>query len=131
MPVSWHIVHGSYRADRHGPRPVAAVAGATALQVDVPPLPAALASGLRERGLQLVLDLWAKYEDWQPEKLVVLHEAGAVTDTLEEYAAIIGRDGKVQTTARGHEVPHPLLRLQSQAQRTLMLLLNALDLKED
>jgi len=131
MGAAWHIVRGTYREDRHGPRPTAAVVGALALQVDVPPVPKVAIKGLGEPGVSFVLDLWARYEAWAPAKLRLLHEAGAVTDTLAEYATIIGKDGKVVTTARGTEVPHPLLRLQAQAQRTLMLLLNALDLKED
>jgi len=131
MPAAWHIVRGSYRPDRHGPRPVAVVAGATALQADIPPVPKAVVKGLGEPGVSFVLDLWARYEDWAPAKLRLLHEAGAVTDTLAEYADIIAKDGKVVVTARGNEVPHPLLRLQAQGQRTLMLLLHALDLKED
>ena len=131
MPAAWHIVRGTYRADRHGPRPGPVVMGATALQVEVPPIPKAVLAGLSEPGVSFVLDVWSRYGDWAPEKLVLLRQVGAVTDTLEEYAGLIAEGGKVVVTSRGNEVAHPLLRLQAQAQRTLVLLLAALDLKEE
>ena len=131
LPVSVHILKGTFRKDRHGARLAAGVEGATALQPSVPFPPAALTAGLRERGLQLVLDLWGEYGSWEPQKLLLLHEAGVVADSLAEYAAVIAKDGKVVVTPRGHEVPHPLLRLQAQAQRTLALLFSKLDLKEE
>jgi hypothetical protein len=132
LPVALHLARGTYRRDRHGPKPVT-TAGALALQpaVDVPPMPKAVLAGLGERGRALVADLWCRWEDWQPETLVLLHEAGTVADTLAAYAGIISHDGTTVTTARGTIVPHPLLRLQAQAQRTFVLLLAALDLRED
>ena len=131
LPVATHILRGTFRKSRHGARLLAPVEGATARQVAVPFPPAALTAGLRERGLEFVLDLWTTYEKWEPQKLALLHEAGTVTDSLSEYQTILARDGKVVTTARGNELPHPLLRLQAQAQRTLALLIDKLDLRED
>lgn len=131
LPVSVHILRGTFRPGRHSALLAASVEGATALQPSVPFPPADLTAGLRERGLQLVLDLWGAYGSWEPQKLVLLHEAGIVADSLAEYAVVIARDGKTVVTPRGHEVPHPLLRLQAQGQRTLALLLGKLDLRED
>ena len=132
LPVSTHILRGTFRKDRHGARLSAGVEGATALQPDLlPTLPKALTDGLKERGLELAIDLWTRYGDWEPEKLVLLHECGVVADALGEYQSIIRQDGRVKLTPRGHEVPHPLLRVQAQAHRTLAILLSKLDLKEE
>lgn len=130
LPVATHILQGTFRKDRHAARWAAVVPGATAPQLKLELPPASLTAGLRERGLALVLDLWGAYGEWEPQKLVLLHEAGLVADALAEYQSIIDRDGKIQTTARGNEVPHPLLRVQRQAQHTLTLLLDKMDLKE-
>ena len=131
LPVAAHILAGTFRKDRHAGRLAAVVPGATAPQLKLDMPPAALTAGLRERGLSLVLDLWGAYWEWEPQNLLLLHEAGLVADSLEEYARIIERDGKIQKTARGNEVPHPLLRVQRQAQHTLTLLLDKMDLREE
>jgi len=131
MPAAWHILRGTYRPDRHGPRPGPVVVGATALQVAVPPVPKGVLAGLAAPGRELACALWERYDDWTPGQLSLLHEVGVVADTLAEYAGILAQAGKIQPTPSGREEPHPLLRLQAQAQRTLVLLLAALNLKED
>lgn len=104
--------------------------GATALRMNVPPIPKPLIVGLRERGLQFVLDLWSQYDDWSPADRIILHEAAVVADALADCEAIIGSEGRLVPGKRGKRSLHPLLRVQAQAQRTLMLLLGKLDLKE-
>lgn len=147
MPVSLHVMRGTYRADRHGPRPTPVMAGAVAPQLDVPPVPKTVLAGLGAPGREAVCDLWCRYGDWTPAQLLILHQIGLVQDALAEYAAIIAQDGRFVTpanetlrppslfretlsTPRPDRIPHPLARLQAQAQRTLVLLLRQLDLKE-
>lgn len=130
MSAEWHLARGTFRKDRHRRRVPSAVAGPAALAVDIPPVPAVTTAGLGEPGRAFVADVWAHYQDWPPEKLRLLHEAGAVTDALHEYAAILARDGRIVTAARGNEVLHPVVRVQAQALRSLMLLVNALGLRE-
>jgi hypothetical protein len=140
-----HLLKGTYRPDRHGPLPPEVITGATAPQVVVPRLPKALMDGLGERGLQFTLDLLERYDDWTPANLVVLHEVGTVIDTLDRYAQIIARDDEAAALQGGEtanlflgatsrpplvSTPHPLARLRAQAQRSLVLLLKQLDLKE-
>jgi hypothetical protein len=132
LSVASHILNGTFRPDRHGPRPVAApVAGATALQADVPPMSKALTAGLGASGLTFLLDVWGRYDDWAPAHLILLRQAGELVDSLADYATIIARDGALLTSSRGKIYPHPLLRVQSQARGTFLALLAALDLKEE
>jgi len=141
LPVALHLARGTYRADRHGPRPMAAVVGATALQPAVPALPKAIVAGLREPGLSFVADVWARYGDWSPADQVVLHEVGLAVDTLDDLSrALAEADHGDMTTdlfpsarpsARRILEHLPLARLQAATRRSLTGLLKTLDLRDN
>jgi hypothetical protein len=130
LSAAAHLLRGTFRPDRHGPRPV--TAGATALQAPacVPAVPSAVVDGLGERGLSFVLEVWSDYGEWTPASMVLLRQAGQVLDALEDYAANIARTGALIKTPRGGVLPHPLLRVQHSARATLLALVSALNLKE-
>ena len=129
-PVALHLLAGTYRADRHGPRPAAA--GSSALSMaHVDPLPKTLLAGLHDPGRAFVVSLWTTYGSWSVGDTVLLHQAALLVDRLSEYQKILAADGcLVPRRAGGPIEPHPLLRLQAQAQRTFVLLLDKLDLKD-
>jgi hypothetical protein len=133
LPVATHLLRGTFRADRHGPRPVM-TAGSAALTLPVAPVtpvPAAVVEGLQAPGLAFVLDVWIHYGDWSPAAVALLRQAGQVVDAIEAYQARIAVDGCLVAGARGTTFAHPLLRAQHQARATLLAIVSALDLKED
>jgi len=127
LPVALHLAKGTYRADRHGPKP--AVSGALALAPAVPPMPKTLVAGLREPGLRYVADIWAAYADIGPADVAVLHEAGAAVDLLHDLEVAIAAGGSVVDDA-GVPVANPLLRVQRQTRAALVMLINKLALRE-
>ena len=134
------MARGTYRADRHGPRPTAAVVGATALQLDVPALPKAIVAGLRSPGLSFVAAVWAKYGDWSPSDQVVLHEVGLAVDTLDDLSQALAEADQedprqdlfptARPSAQRILEREPLIRLQAATRRSLTGLLKTLDLKD-
>jgi len=141
LPVALHLARGTYRPDRHGPRPAPAVAGTLALQPAVPALPKAVVAGLREPGLSFVARLWARYDDWNPAHEVVLHEVGLVVDTLDDISHALDEADQAARTdglfpgarpsAQKVSDREPLLRLQAHERRSLVNLLKMLDLPKD
>ena len=125
-----HILAGTFRPDRHGLRP-RLVVGTTALDSRLPLPPAELVAGLRERGLQFLLDHLERYEDWAPARLVLLREAAGVVDELEDYRLRLAASGPLVLSSRGKSYPNPVVRMQSQARARLIALVSALGLKED
>ena len=140
LPVALHLARGTYRKDRHGPRPGPAVVGATALQLAVPALPKAIVGGLRSPGLSFVAAVWAKYDDWNPSDQVVLHEVGLAVDTLDDISHALSEVDQAGPrldlfpTARLAQrilEREPLIRLQAATRRSLTGLLKTLDLKDN
>lgn len=99
-------------------------------QTETPPVPSSVVAGLGAPGQAFTRGVWQAYDDWQPEQETLLRECGVTVDALAEYADRLKLDGRTIVGPRGALGPHPAVRLQSQAQRTLLLLLRALDLKE-
>jgi len=104
-------------------------AGAGPAAGRLPPVPRRIVCGLGEAGCAFARDMWQGYDRWRPEQETLLRECGVTVDALAEYAATL-KGGRTVTGPRGALGPHPAVRLQSHAQRTLLLLLRALDLKE-
>jgi len=128
LSLALHIARGTYRRDRHGPKP--ATSGALALAPDVPKIPKALLDGLRERGRDFVADVWVAYEDFPRGDQAVLHEAAGCVDLLHDLEGAIAAGGAVVVAGDGRQVPNPLLRVQRQTRATLVQLLNKLGLQE-
>ena len=138
MPVALHLARGTFRADRHGPRPVPVVAGAVAPQLAVPALPKAIVTGLREPGCSFVAAVWARYGDWSPTDQVVLREVGLAVDTLDDLSHALaeiqpseGLFPGARMSAQRIADAEPLIRLQAATRRSLVLLLDQLDLKDE
>lgn len=126
-----HLLNGTFRSDRHGPRPAVPVFGATALQpLVVPPFPATLVTGLRAPGRTFVKNLWEHYTEWEPVALVLLRQAAEVIDALADYRTRVKKDGCLLKGARGKRYPHPLLRVQGQARAMLRGLLAQLNVEK-
>ncbi len=131
LSAETHILNGTFRADRHGPRSAAPLMiGATALEIAVPPVPSDLVTGLRAPGRTFVTDVWAKYADWGPIALVLLRQAAEVTDALATYRSQLTKDGCLLKGLRGKRYPHPLLRVEGQARAMLRGLLAQLNLEQ-
>jgi hypothetical protein len=126
MGLALHLAHGTYRADRHGPKP----ATVGALAPAVLPIPKGLLLGLGECGRGFVAAVWVDYEDFPAGDLPVLHEAGAAVDLLRDLeVAIATAGGAVVVDDDGRQVLNPMLRAQRQTRATLVQLLNKLGLE--
>lgn len=131
MSAAVHVLTNTYRRDRHGPLPVPALVGATALQPSVPPpVPRELVAELRAPGRRFVIALWNSYDEWNPIALVLLRQAAEVVDALAQYRARLKADGFARKGPRGKVYPHALLRVQSQARTMLRGLLAHLNLEK-
>ena len=76
-----HLLRGTFRPGRHGPRPPALPA------VSAPPanpIPAAVVDGLSGRGRDFVEAAWQRYSGWTAAALVLLRETGQVISALEQ-----------------------------------------------
>src|SRR5687767_7544103 len=84
--IAEHIAAGTYRKDRHGPKPARVAAfPATA----APEVPGVALEGLREPGHAFVTRCWAEYRDWSAPQLLLLQRAGQLVD-LETSARDAG-----------------------------------------
>ena len=131
LSIEEHLRRGTFRPHRHGPRPPQ-FAGATALQpaVEAPPLPAHVSEGLRSRGLLFVRELWDGYGQWSPAQLRILHECGAVIDTLGDLEAQVPAGTVLLEDSNGDTSLHPILRARRQERQSLAVLVRSLGLKE-
>ena len=142
LSVALHLARGTYRPDRHGPRPAPVVMGAVAPQPRIELPPKAVLDGLAETGLSFVLALWQRYESWTPAQEVVLHEVGAAVDTLNDIGRALTESDQGDVTpnlfpraarpsAQRILEREPLLRLQNATRRSLVNLLKTLDLPRE
>ena len=95
----------------------------------VGPVPASVVAGLGQAGADFVQATWSHYEQWAPEQETLLHEGGRVVDALHEYAVTLKVDGRIVEGPRGGTALHPLVRVEAQALRSLMLILKSLRLE--
>jgi len=95
----------------------------------VGPVPASVVDTLQAPGRAFVTGMWLRYEDWEPASLALLHQAGGVVDSLHEYREVLAAEGRTVTGPRGGTLLHPLVRVEAQAIRSLMLLVTALGLE--
>jgi hypothetical protein len=121
-PLRLHVLHGTYRADRHGPLPSVAAALATSPapeEADALPPEATeeWLAGLGVRGRQFVLRLLANYGPWPELQLEALRQLGQVLDDLGMYRDRIGREGVMLTRPRGAPYLNPLVRAEREARK--------------
>jgi hypothetical protein len=100
-------------------------------QAAVEPIPAWVTDGLAASGRGFVEATWDHYEEWAPDSKALLREGGRVVDALHEYAERLRSDGRVIQGPRGGTALHPLVRVEAQALRSLLLIVKALRLSED
>jgi hypothetical protein len=80
-PIADHILNGTFNATRHARR---ATQAAIAVAPRLDPPPADLVDGLTGRGLRVVTDQWALFDEWSPWELELLREAAFVINQLAE-----------------------------------------------
>jgi hypothetical protein len=121
LPAHVHLLNGTHRVDRHGPREAAVP--------PPPPVPIGRArraralEGLQDAGREFVRGLLDAYGDWAPHKIALLREAAEATDTLAAIRqAIAAAGGPAEASAR-------LLRTEHQASARLLRAVAALGLK--
>jgi hypothetical protein len=79
LPIEEHLLRGTFRADRHGPRPT--ISGTSAVKFEAPAsLPASALKGLGLDGAEFVQQVWAAYSGWTPGKRVLLWKAAELLD---------------------------------------------------
>jgi len=122
-PLRLHVLHGTYRADRHGPLPAVAAAALAASPApeEADALPPEVSeewlAGLGVRGRQFVLQLLRNYGPWYELQLEALRQLGQVLDDLGTYRDRIGREGVMLTRPRGAPYLNPLVRAEREARK--------------
>ncbi len=90
-PLATHVLHGSYRRDRHGELP----AGGRAAVLQMPPPThdapdvEALMTGLELEGRQLIIEMLAAYSGWTPTDLRCLRLSAELLDRRAQLRALI------------------------------------------
>src|SRR5262245_10257682 len=103
--IEQHLLNGTYRRSRHGPRPSSplrlATQGATAVILEpvVGPAPAWILDGLAEPGRRLVTDAWQVFEGWSGAEQVLLRQAARALDDAESDTDSRGRRGAMRLFA--------------------------------
>jgi hypothetical protein len=92
--IEQHLADGTFRPNRHGPRPSPSGSNVVAMPVsdDEPEsMPPWLTATLGPAGRQLVDDMWERYSEWNPSDLRLLRLAAEATDRgveLREAVAV-------------------------------------------
>src|SRR4029453_18563408 len=77
LSIEHHLAAGTYRRDRHGPKPArVAVAQFPAVE----PVPAPLVADLDAAGGAFVAAFWREYKDWTAPQQLLLTRAGQLVD---------------------------------------------------
>jgi hypothetical protein len=82
LSAAEHVLRGTYRKDRHGPRPARAAA-ATPMTDGSEPVPALVTEGLGEHGRRFVKAVWCEYDNWSHPELTLLRAAARTVDDYE------------------------------------------------
>jgi hypothetical protein len=130
-PVAEHLLKGTYRADRHGPRPGAGGAASDS-PMPIPRIPPALLEGLGPDGRAFVAGAWADFSGprgaWSGPDQALLRLAAEAHDTLAACRTAIARDGLMLTGRTGRQYASPWLRVQQATTRALLAIQKQLGL---
>lgn len=89
LSVAHHLAHGTYRKDRHGPKPARAAVAIFPAPPAADDTPEQLVAGLEAGGGRFVRACWAEYRGWSAPQRLLLQRAGQLVD-LEQRAREAG-----------------------------------------
>lgn len=139
-----HLLQGTYRKDRHGPKNEEKgpglveqmwadrgqeAQGATSGKEYKAPKPP---KELKKAGRELWARITTEFDFSEaPIGLLFLEQTCYLRDRLEEVKEILLKDGPVLTSPRGNKYAHPAIRMESQYSKLYLAYYKALGLPDD
>lgn len=125
LSAQHHLLHGSWRANRHGAL-AAATVPVTSRDVEISPRTVQrIASGLGPAGRRFVRRMIRDHEGWGAVDFEVLRLVGRAVDRIEAFDEAIGST-VVVTGPRGTRAVNPLLAAQRAEVSQLLALMRRL-----
>jgi hypothetical protein len=132
LSVAVHLARGTYRPDRHGPRPgPPSLEAGTPLQGSViPPIPEELLQGLDSPGREYLAELWATYQ-WPAPKQLLLRMMGDLVNERARAREAIAKQGTLLCRGSGARYLNPWIKQLRQVESQLLAVHRELALEDD